>query len=257
MSIVQGLLLGLLGGFGIWDSRVLGLMMLDRPLVLGTLTGLILGDLQTGVITGAAIELVMMGVVTIGSATPSDTVSGSILATAFAITAGLDISASIALALPIATLGQLVGIAVRTFNVYFLGVADKHAEAGNYKGVENALWSGAWLFFASYFVLIFAGAMIGSVVINEIVQMIPASVINGFKVASGMLPALGIAILMQMLFNKKNAAFFFVGWALTAIIGVNTIGTAVVGTTIAYIIFQYSIQSKENNNMVEEIEGEL
>ena len=104
MSIIHAVLLGILGGIGIWDSRVFGMCMLDRPLVLGPLVGLILGDLQTGIIIGASLELVMMGVVGIGSATPPDTVSGSILATVFAISAKLDVSAAVALALPIATL---------------------------------------------------------------------------------------------------------------------------------------------------------
>ena len=61
-------------------------------------------------------------------------------------------------------------------------------------------------------------------VISAFVDKIPQSVINGFSVASGMLPALGIAILMQLLFNKKNVAFFFMGWAITALLGVNTVG---------------------------------
>ena len=30
MSIVQAVLLGILGGFGIWDSRVFGLWMIER-----------------------------------------------------------------------------------------------------------------------------------------------------------------------------------------------------------------------------------
>lgn len=94
MSIIHAVLLGILGGIGIWDSRVFGMCMLDRPLVLGPLVGLILGDLQTGIIIGASLELVMMGVVGIGSATPPDTVSGSILATVFAISAKLDVSAA-------------------------------------------------------------------------------------------------------------------------------------------------------------------
>ena len=84
MNIFQAVLLGLLGGLGIWDSRMFGILMCDRPLVLGPLVGLILGDFTTGIIIGASLELVMMGVVGIGSATPPDTVSGTILATAFA-----------------------------------------------------------------------------------------------------------------------------------------------------------------------------
>ena len=135
MNIFQAVLLGLLGGLGIWDSRMFGILMCDRPLVLGPLVGLILGDFTTGIIIGASLELVMMGVVGIGSATPPDTVSGTILATAFAITSGLDVSAAVALALPIATLGQLVGILDRTANAYFVSMADKAAERGDYKGI--------------------------------------------------------------------------------------------------------------------------
>lgn len=63
MSIIQALLLGLLGGIGIWDSRVGGMWMIDRPLVLGPLVGLILGDFTTGIIVGGSLELIMMGVV--------------------------------------------------------------------------------------------------------------------------------------------------------------------------------------------------
>lgn len=245
MSIIQAVLLGLLGGVGIWDSRVMGMFMLDRPLILGPIVGLILGDLPTGIVVGASLELVMMGIVGIGSATPPDTVSGGILATVFAISAKLDISAAVALALPIATLGQMVGILVRTANGYFVHQADKAAERGDYKGIDRALWGGAFLFFIAYFLLVFCGALLGSTVIGAFVDKIPASVIGGFQAASGMLPALGIAILMQLLFNKKNAAFFFAGWALTALLGVNTVGAAVIGTTIAYVMFQYGSGKKE------------
>lgn len=239
MSVVQAILLGILGGIAISDSRVFGMMMLDRPLILGPLVGLILGDFHTGIIMGASIELVMMGVVGIGSATPPDTVSGAILATAFAISSHLDVSAAVALALPIATLGQVVGTLVRTGNAYFVHKADKAADNGDYSGVEKCLWGGAALFFAAYFILVFAGSYLGSNVIKQFVDMLPASVTKGFSVASNMLPALGVGILMQLLFNKKNVAFFFVGWALTELIGVSTIGTAVIGVTIAYIMYQY------------------
>lgn len=247
MSIVQALLLGLLGGIGIWDGRVGGMWMIDRPLVLGPLVGLILGDFTTGIIVGGSLELIMMGVVGIGSATPPDTVSGAILATAFAIVSKLDVSAAVALALPIASLGQVVGILVRTANGFFIHMADKAAEEADFGGIDRALWGGAFLFFIAYFLLVFLGAYLGSSIISTFVKMIPKFVTNGLNAASGMLPALGIAILMQLLFDKKNVAFFFIGWALTALLSVNTVGTAVIGTAIAYTIYQYTISNRKNN----------
>ena len=265
MSIVHALLLGLLGGIGIWDSRIGGMWMLDRPLVLGPIVGLILGDFKTGIIVGGSLELIMMGIVGIGSATPPDTFSGAILATAFAIVSKLDVSAAVALALPIATLGQLVGIFIRTANGYFVHMADKAAENADFSGIDKALWGGAILFFVSYFLLVFLGAFLGSSVIGAFVKMIPQFVTDGLNAASGMLPALGIAILNtenersfeNLLFDKKNVAFFFIGWAMTALFSVNTVGAAVVGTAIAYTIYQYTISNKNHNNSVDMISDDL
>ena len=209
MSIVHALLLGLLGGIGIWDSRIGGMWMLDRPLVLGPIVGLILGDFKTGIIVGGSLELIM------------------------------------------------VGIFVRTANGYFVHMADKAAENADFSGIDKALWGGAILFFVSYFLLVFLGAFLGSSVIGAFVKMIPQFVTDGLNAASGMLPALGIAILMQLLFDKKNAAFFFIGWAMTALFSVNTVGAAVVGTAIAYTIYQYTISNKNHNNSVDMISDDL
>lgn len=40
---------------------------LDRPIVTGPIVGLILGDVHTGIVMGASLELVMMGIVGIGA----------------------------------------------------------------------------------------------------------------------------------------------------------------------------------------------
>ena len=242
--ILKALLLGILAGFAIWDGRIFGQHMFDRPIVTGPIVGLLLGDVQTGIVMGASIELVMMGVVGIGAATPPDVVSGGILATAFAIMSGLDMDAAVALSLPIATLAQSVGILDRTVNATFLHWADKAAEEGDYKGVARAFWSGAALFWISSFLVVFLGFLLGSNTIAAFVDALPAFILSGLKAASGMLPALGIAILMQLIFDKTNAAYLFVGFILTALLGMSTVGAAVVGAVIAYTVYQSAIKRK-------------
>jgi len=212
--------------------------MFERPIVLGPIVGIILGNVQMGIVMGASIELVMMGIVGIGAATPPDVVTGGILSTAFAIMSGLDTGTAVALALPIATLAQSVGILDRTVNVAFLHQADQAAEEGNYKKIGKALWGGAGLFWISSFLVVFLGVLLGSAVISGFVNVIPTFVISGLKAASGMLPALGIAILMQLIYDKTDAAYLFVGFVLTAFLGMSTTGVAIVGATIAYIIYQ-------------------
>lgn len=243
--LLKALLLGALAGFGMWDGRVAGQTMFERPLVLGPIVGLILGDIQTGITMGAAVELVMMGAVGIGAAVPPEVVCGGILSTAFAIMSGLDTGTAVALSLPIATLGQLLGILDRTLNLGFCRLADRAAEKGDERGISRALWGGAALFWFTSFLVVFLGVMLGSQVISDFVDWLPNQLLHGFEVASGMLPALGIAILMSLIFDKANAAYLFVGFVLTALLSVSTTGVAIVGAIIAYVVYQTSVKHKE------------
>lgn len=45
-----------------FSDNGMGDIMLKRPLVVSALVGLILGDLQTGVIMGASLEVVFLGI---------------------------------------------------------------------------------------------------------------------------------------------------------------------------------------------------
>ena len=93
---VTALLLGLVGVFCILDSRILGRMNFERPLITCTIVGALLGDLQTGLTLGASIELMSLGIVNIGAAAPPDMNMAAIICAAFAILT--DASAETALA---------------------------------------------------------------------------------------------------------------------------------------------------------------
>lgn len=60
---------------------------------------------------------------------------------------------------------------------------------------------------------------------------------NGLKVAGGMLPALGIAILLRYLPIKKNMSFLIIGFFLSAYLSVPVLGVALVGVAIAIAYF--------------------
>lgn len=53
-------------------AELVGFTMLNRPIVIGSLVGLFLGDIHTGVIIGASLEAVFMGVVNIGGASAAE-----------------------------------------------------------------------------------------------------------------------------------------------------------------------------------------
>lgn len=78
-TLVSAILVGLVGVFCMLDSRLLGRLNFEQPLIGGTLVGLVLGDVPTGLAVGAAVELVSMGLVQVGAAVPPDMVLGGIV----------------------------------------------------------------------------------------------------------------------------------------------------------------------------------
>ena len=57
----------------------------DKPIIIGTIVGFLLGDPVTGIICGGTYELIFLGAVNIGGTVPSDALTGTAIATTFII----------------------------------------------------------------------------------------------------------------------------------------------------------------------------
>ena len=64
--MLQAILLGLISMLGNAEY-LFGTSCLSRPLVMGALTGIVMGDIPTGVALGATLELAFMGAFSIGA----------------------------------------------------------------------------------------------------------------------------------------------------------------------------------------------
>jgi fructoselysine and glucoselysine-specific PTS system IIC component len=245
VTMVQVMLIGLVALFG-YCEFFFGTSMLNRPIVLGALVGLALGNVTQGVIIGASLELVWMGMMTIGAALPPEVVSGGVLGTAFAITSGKGPEVALALALPIATLVLLIknGIYI-IIRPSLAHKADKYAEAGNIAGVERMHLLSWALFVIPMAILNAAAFRLGSPVVESILAAVPPFVMKGLSAATGLLPALGFALLVQMIMTKQVAPFFFLGFALAAYLKIPVLGIAFFGIIITFIILGKSKETAE------------
>ncbi len=238
--MLQGFLVALVAALVYMESRIGGQHMIDRPIIIGPLVGCIMGDPVTGLIIGGELELVWMGLVGIGTSTPPDVVIGSALATALAIRTGATYETTLALAIPISLLAQVGAIGVCIANTAFAHRADACAAKGDYRGVEISNWMGSALYFIFKFAMIFLGFLIGSDLITAIVENIPEVIQRGLGQSGNLLPALGVAMLIQMTWDRKFGAFLFIGFALAAFLNVSTIGAAVFGVVIAVLYYMLS-----------------
>ncbi len=111
-----------------------------RPLITGPVIGFILGDVQTGLIAGAAMELAWLGLVPNAGSQPPDVTIGAIVGTAFAIKLGITPEASIGMAIPAAMAMQALVIFLFTSFSPVMQKCDRYAEQGNASGIDRMLY---------------------------------------------------------------------------------------------------------------------
>ncbi len=237
MFLIRCIVVALLAGLLRWDGRIGGQNLLEEPLVVGVLVGLVFGDPVTGLIMGATLQLVFMGIVGIGASTPPDGLIGGIMGTVFAIESGLGVEAVVALAMPMGILGQSLGILARVVNAQFNHTVEKYAKVGDIRGINRTLWAGAWMFFIFTAVPVFLGSYFGVDLINAILNFIPQFVLDGLSRASRLLPALGLAILMRFLYDKQSAPYLVLGFLLSAYLKMPLLSITILGSVVAYLIY--------------------
>lgn len=139
--MLQAILIGLIVFIGKADYFI-GTAMFGRPLVLGALVGIVLGDIPTGVMIGFQLELIFMGMQAIGASIPPDMIVGSVLGTAFAITTGKGMETAITIAMPAAILSAfVVNLFYGVITPIMAKAADRFAEEGKYKKIEGVFLS--------------------------------------------------------------------------------------------------------------------
>jgi fructoselysine and glucoselysine-specific PTS system IID component len=249
---VSFILIALIAMFG-HSEDFLGTTLLSRPLVLGPLVGLVLGDLTQGVIIGATLELIFMGNIKVGAAIPPDVITGGVLGTAFAILSGKGPAIALAIAIPVSILAEMMISALFVLRAMLNKKFNQYAEEGNYKKIQ-------WLHIVSGLIrpllmgfIVLLALQLGANAMRAFLDMIPAWVQSGLQVAGNMLPALGFALLMNLMFNKKVAPYFFLGFILASFLKLPIIAIGGIGVIIALIVTQYMpAKNDDDNDEIEE-----
>ncbi|MEW9676830.1 PTS sugar transporter subunit IIC [Lentibacillus sp. L22] len=234
--MITALLLGLIA-FVAQSEYALGTSLISRPIVTGMLTGLVMGDVKTGLIMGATLELAFIGAFSVGAAIPPNVVVGGVLGTAFAISSGAGAETALLLGLPIATLALI-------FENLYMGVvlpivlhkADKYAEEANIRGITIMHVLGGLGMSTMIGAIVFISYFAGSDAIKNVLDAIPSPVQTGLEVATGLIPALGFAMLARLLINKQVAPYFFLGFLIVAYLKVPVTGIALLGAIVAVVM---------------------
>ncbi|HLF28903.1 MAG TPA: PTS system mannose/fructose/sorbose family transporter subunit IID [Anaerolineae bacterium] len=233
----------------------LGFTVLYRPLIAGTLVGLVMGRLGEGIAIGANINVLYLGWISAGGSLPGDPGLAGYLGTALALGGGLDVQGALAIAAPLGLLGSLTWSLRMSVCSIIPHRSDRLAEAGDVKGVarSNYIYAQPFLFVV-YAVPVALAAYLGSAVVASALDWIGANaiwVMNGLFTASGMLAALGIALNLKFLLRGSVWPYFFIGFTLTALVagGINLLVMAIIGVALAFLHVQFTEKAPDKEKV--------
>jgi PTS system mannose-specific IID component len=223
-------------GMSVWVAGV-GYFTVYRPLIGGTIVGLILGDIGQGMAFGAALNAVHLGFVSTGGTLPSDLVTAGYIGTALALVSGLDVDAALAaFGIPLGLLGGFLWFGRMTVGSTLVHWADARAKRGDTRGVAAInLWAGQGLLFLFYALPTFAIVYYGQWGIDYVLSLIPDKLIAALSVVGGMLPAVGIGLLLRSMGKRRLIPYFVVGFVLVTYFDLPLLVVALLGLSAAWL----------------------
>ena len=210
-----------------------------RPLVAAFVTGLIVGDVQTGLLIGGTLELMALGVYTYGGASIPDFTVGAILGAFFG--RGGNYEVGITMAIPAALLLTQMDVIAGLVNNVFSHRADKFAEEGNVSRFDRMMWLWSHVPYGlSRALPVFLAIAFGEVAVQAVGTFFETYpwISAGINAVGGILPALGFAMLLKIMPVEKYPAFLILGFVLFAYLGIPLVGLALSGVAVA-LIYQY------------------
>ena len=222
----------------VYDMLGPTLVYASRPLIAGTVAGLIIGDLTLGMAIGATMELAALGVYTYGGASIPDYTTGAIVGTALAHATGgsfnHQLAIGLALGIPAAVLLISLDPIGRFLPTFWIHRADYAAVEGRTRELTVLQWTAFIPWAAVRAVPTFIGVYYASDV-AKIENSIPDWFTNGMTLVGSILPAVGFAMLLKMLPVAKYWYMLLIGYVLYGYLKIPLPGIAMFGLAIAII----------------------
>lgn len=243
ITLLQGIglaIMAIIVGVDFWLEG----FFLFRPIIVSTLTGIILGDVQLGLLTGGITELAFAGLTPAGGTQPPNPVLAGVMATVIAHTTGTDAAGAMALALPFSFLMQYIILFCYSSFSFFMRGADEAAQNADTQKITRINIICTAIVALLYGVIVFLCAFVAQDAMKSLVEALPAWLTHGLEVAGGILPAVGFAMLLKVMLKFEFLPYLLIGFVISCFLDFsNMLPIAVVGVALA--LFVYNIENSK------------
>ena len=250
ITIIQAILIGFvyyLTNNGTPWLTGLGSISLRQPIVSGTVVGLILGQPVQGCIIGATINTLYLGFINAGGTLPTDPGVGGVVGTALALSSGASPEVAMPIAVPVGLMGSMVWNFRQTINSYFVHKMDKYAETAD---IDKMVFWQTWptQIFAMAVTVIPCALLVyfGAEQAKGIIDSLAGTPLHILNVIGGVLPAIGIAMILRMLNTRSGILVLFVfGFFLRTYSGLSMLAVAIFAVVFGYFYSELMFRKEE------------
>lgn len=207
-----------------------------QPIMLAPIVGAIMGDLTTGVIMGGYLQAIFMGNMSVGGTVPAIPAPGSIVAVYFVIKTGVDIETGLALAYPISAMCSSIYSVFRQARIALL---PKWQELGqtNPKLFDLCFNGYRWFACLLFPAIVLVSLLYGVELLEGLMATLPAWVLTACGAVGGVLAAVGMGVILSLIWNIETCGFFFVGFICFKIMGLSLTVCSILGVCAAVIYY--------------------
>ena len=256
ITLVQGIglaIMAIIVGIDFW----LEALFIFRPIIVCTLSGLILGDVQLGLLCGGITELAFAGLTPAGGTQPPNPVLAGVMTVVIAYTTGTEPAGAMALALPFSFLMQYVILFCYSSFSFFMKGADKAAEDADTNGIYKTAAVCTAIIALLYASIVFLCAFVAQDAMKVLVESLPAWLTHAFEIAGGMLPAVGFAMLLKVMLKMEFVPYLLIGFVISCFLSYsNLLPIAIVGVALALLVYNIEQSIKANAVVVTQEDDE-
>ena len=243
--ILQNVLVILLAAYMAWDNGTGNQITGHWPVIIGMLVGLIMGNINVGLVIGGTLQLMSLGVAAIGGSSIPEYGVATIVCVFIAIRTGASTGTAIAVGLPVGMLTLELDVIIKIINNAFAHWSQKLLHEKKFEQMDGVFYLTIFVWMLKYIIPIALVVMFGTPVVKLILNVIPKWFTDGLTIAGGMLPVVGIGMLLRYMPVKKYLAFLLAGFVLAGYLKLPILGIAILGLAAAYEIYRINSEKAD------------
>ena len=250
MTLVQAILIAALYWLDAGEIFVPFTYCFCDLMFVSMLTGLILGDITTGVIVGGTIQPLYLALTAVGGALPVDKVAAGVVTTSMVITQGISLEEGLVISSAAALICAQLHTVKRVAMLWTVHHADKCAEQGDISGLQRtSLIYGPLIRAVIFLIPMTLILKYGTVSLGILLNGLPAWAENMFTVAGGMMPALGFAMTIMVIGKGNLIPFFIAGFFFAQYSGLSSIPGCLLGIFLAWLYMTFTKDANDSCNV--------